>query len=142
MEDIAAKYLQYGIGSLTEEEVQAITGSDKSPIAILQQYLGTPDEFNRRTLVNEYYASKYASLLAEYDVALSGVATDPSTGAWNVIEEIVDEMARHPHVLKQTPGLSFDSNTKTWVKDDVFFRTVEQNKGLYLQKADLLISKS
>lgn len=134
----ASKYLQFGRGSLTPEQIDAL--EDEPPIGILQKHLGLPQEFRKRVLINEYYATDYAALLAEYDVALSGIATDQSAGAWQVIQQIAEEIATHPHVLRHTPGLSFDREEKKWIKDEAFERAKKQNMGLILQSAELLIS--
>ena len=134
----ASKYLQFGRGSLTQEQIDAI--QDENPIEILQKHLGLPQEFRKRVLINEYYATDYAALLAEYDVALSGIATDQSAGAWKVIRQIAEEIATHPHVLRHTRGLTFDLQTKDWLKDEAFERAKQQNISLILQSAELLVS--
>lgn len=129
----AVKALEFGWNMLTDTEKDSIPG--RKPVPILQKYLGLRNEYDTMTLVNEYYKQDYAQLLAEFDVALIGIDQTSPKAAWDVIEQIAKEMASHPLVLKHTPNLEFNIETRKWVKNAYYYKVVGMNKDLYMQKA-------
>lgn len=129
----AVQALQYGYQSLTDEQKALL--NNESPVKILQSTLGLPKEFNSMRLVTAYYSDDYARLLSEWDVALAGVDADNSPQeVIDVMEQLALEIASHPLVLQHTPGLTFNHETREWVKDDMYYRVVGMNKDLYMQQ--------
>lgn len=129
----AVQALEFGWNTLTDTEKASIP--DKKPVPVLQNYLGLRNEYDTMTLVNEYYKQDYAQLLAEFDVALIGIDQTSPKATWDVIEQIAKEMASHPLVLKHTPNLEFNLKTREWEKNAYYYKVVNMNKDLYMQKA-------